>query len=382
MDQKVRNIVIFAILATIILGPGTYAFAGYMASNGTRNILTDFWGFNVEVDDTGSKVDLGDVDVETSRFSMTMVKEDTSTVITSGTDYIWFDWNEDGNIQRGDFDGYYDSDDDGVPELHGGEIEATSPDSTTGIFTSPSQYPMGPNFVIWIFYDDGGETYQIAYDSTIISGSADSSAVRHMGNMYARPTDDGALSYSGLIRSTAIDDSTDYNYTAGGQTGNFEIRVTWATSGSGVNSQTNPNFFSWDRDLYAGTSTGAYWTHWGTGKKYAPTFLGFYCTNQDATDLGLDTIDFDFYYQGATNSFFAVYLDQFDGSEDLFYDSSDDAAPTFIYSFDVDINAAGALVYVGFFQDVEYSDFIRGSWGPTTDATILGTLGADWDWVA
>lgn len=298
-----------------------------------------------------------------SQFTMTAVKEDaTATKVTSATVYIWCDWNKNGAMDLGAFQGYIN----GV--LSGGEIEETSTDATTGVFTSPSNYIIGST--IYGFIDDGAETYQNAYFKIQMTGEPASDLTpMPLGNVAVRLTDDGAISYSGLIGGVAIDDSTDYNYTLSGTTAEFEFRAKWATSDAGV----SPGYMD---EFWA----GEYWIHWGNGKKYTPNFIGLYGTNQDITDAGLDSGDFDFWYQGATNTFAAIFITS--DMANLFYDSDLDTAPTLTAVFDVDISAAGALVYVGIYQPHEWSDFARGSWASTTDAFVMGTLGADWDYVA
>ncbi|MBD3407025.1 MAG: hypothetical protein GF411_12980 [Candidatus Lokiarchaeota archaeon] len=323
-------------------------------------------------DDAGDDETPVEIEGKTLAYLKTWVvsEDDTTDDLESEDVYIWYDWNGDGQMQRSAFAGFTEED-----GLIGGEIEHTSTGSSDGYFTSRNPYPVGES--IWVFVDPGSDDgYQKSYQKVIMYGSPDSNNQITTANVLCRATDD-AITFSGLIRNTAIDDGTDYNYTANGQTGAFEIRATLATSKAGFDSQVA------DSPTY--NPSNEYWVHWGTGKKYAPTFLGGYCTNQDAVDLGIDAGDWDFYYQGATNTYFARYLMDFDDyseDSDTIYYSAYDAAPTWVYSTSVDISAAGAVVYVGIFQDVEWSDFNRGTWNPTTDANIIGTCGADWDWVA
>lgn len=350
-------------LVLLIIGVSALG-GGVMMTVMTGNLdwLTDLNPFAADVT---PDVDIDIEGIELSRFTGVLCKEDNvATKVTEEPVYIWHDWNQDGVMQRSPFLGIVDG------ELLGGEIEQDSSTATYGVFTSPSEYPIGR--VIWLFIDDEGEDYQMTYHKFAMTGTAHTDGTaKSIGNVFCRATDDAAT-YAGLVRGIAIDDGTDYNYTLNGASGEFEIRVTWATSDAGINSQTSPDFYS---------GSGP-WTHWGSGKEYAPDFIGGYCSNQDATDLGLDNGDFDFFYQGASNTYFAKFLDDYDDDPNLFYDSDLDSAPTFKFTFDVDISAVGELTYVGIFQGVEWSDFGRGNWNPTTDANIIGTLGADWDWVA
>jgi hypothetical protein len=332
------------------MGIGIFAY--------TQGYFDPLLGFFAE---PGQPVDVAGV--ELSRFTGTAVKEDAvATALSAPTVYIWCDWNGDGQMQRSAFAGYSSAN-----GLIGGEVEETAA-STLGVFTSPSEYPIGMD--IWLFVDDGAETYCHAYHKFQMTGSphADGTA-KSIGNVYVRLCDD-AVTWSGLVRGVSIDDGTDYNYTLSGTTGLFEARATLATSDAGILSDTDPAFYD---------GTGPY-VHWGSGKEFAPNFFGFYLTNQDGVDLGLDSGDFDFYYEGVTNTYCAIYLDNSDPA--IFYDSDDDAALVYTFDFDVDISAAGCLLYIGIYQQIEWDDFIRGSWSEGTDANNLGTNGADWDWVA
>jgi len=348
------------VLISSVVGIGVYT--AYM--NGNLDFLIP--GAITPTD--GKPVEIGE---ELSRFSVTLDKEDAAgTLIASETAAIWCDWNGDGVMQTDVFEGY--NEDTG---LVAGEIEPASSAATTALLTSPSPYPFDRD--IWIFVDtgkdSGGRDYQIEYAKFVMTGSPNSDgSAKHLGTVYCRATDDGSLDYAGLIGGVAIDDGTDYNYTTNGAEADFELRIKLATADAGFKSQTNPAFY---------TGSGSYY-NWVSGKDYAPTFVGMYMTNQDFIDLGMDTSDFDFVYQGASNTYVAMFMDSFDDDERTFYDSDDSVAPTFTISFAVDITAAGQITYIGLYQDVEWNDFVLGIWGDTTDNQILGTLGADWDWVA
>lgn len=347
----------------IVLVSSFVAIGGYIAyMNGNLDFLIPG-----AVTPPGKPVDIGEE--ELSRFSVTLDKEDAAgTLIASETAAIWCDWNGDGVMQTDNFEGY--SIDSG---LVAGEIEQASSAATTAILTSPSPYPFDRD--IWIFVDtgkdSGGRTYQIEYAKFVMTGSPNSDgSAKHLGTVYCRATDDGSLSYSGLVGGVAIDDATDYNYTTNGNEAEFELRIKLATADAGFKSQTDPAFY---------TGSGSFY-NWVNGKDYAPTFVGMYMTNQDFIDLGMDTSAFDFVYQGASNTYVAMFMDSFDSDPTTFYDSDDTVAPTFSLKFAVDMTAVGAITYIGLYQDVEWSDFVLGIWGDTTDNQILGTLGNDWDW--
>lgn len=286
---------------------------------------------------------------EYSRFTGVAVAEDSPTTkIQSEVLCAWYDWNGDGAFSFS-------------------EVEQIDTAATTGIFTSGKEYPIG--LPIYIQLDDAGEEYQTQIKTVQMAGTKNSDgSAKSLGNLAFRATDDGALSYYGLVGGKSIDDGTDYNATLDGADEQLVVFVELATADAGFDSQTNSAF-------------GADSQHsWLSEKEMAPTFFGMYMTNQDAIDLGLSPSEFDYYHVGATNTFCAIYVSSVGDGSGEFYDSDASNAPTWEVSFGVEITASGALIYAGMFQDVELDDFQKDVWGPTTDATILGTLGADWDW--
>lgn len=296
-------------------------------------------------------------------------KDDSSTSVSSATVRLWYDRNGDGLMQ--------------YTEL--GLVSESS-----GVYTSNDEnYPIGSEFSIWaqVQHTD----YFTEYIELYMTGSRNSDGSAKMASVAAGSSiemvyADTGSTYDGEINSVAWDDSTDYNYTANGATGPAEIEWVGANADEGVDSGV------WDQvdyqSIYSGVDSDAttknhdYIVKWdeitsaGIAKFYAPTFLGFYMTEQDSVDLGLSGGDFDGYYFGPTNRYFFSYDLSF---EDMFYRTSDDSAPRWQYTFDVDIDAAGQLIYVGFVEGIEYNDMIEGSW---TNSDMLGTPGDDWDWVA
>ena len=237
-----------------------------------------------------------DVDADLAYMKTWLVAEDNpSDDLESEDVYIWFDWNGDDVMQRSTFEGIV------AGELIGGEIEQTTSGASDGFFQTRNQYPIGEP--INIFVDPGADDgYQKTYQTLTMYGTPDTSNVITTSDIICRATDD-AITFSGLVRSVSIDDGTDYNYTLGGATGVMEVRAALATSDAGFSSQTQ------DNPTYAGN--GVY-THWGNGKEYAATFLGLYMTNQDATDLGIESGDFDYFYLVSSNTYCAKFLDDFD----------------------------------------------------------------------
>ena len=313
----------------------------------------------------GEPVDLGVED--SSRFSVIFDKEDdVATLVASETAVIWCDWNGDGIMQTGTFAGY--SAENG---LVGGELEPCASVATTAVMTSPSPYPFDRD--IWIFVDTGkdvtGRDYQLKYAKFVLTGepNTDGSA-KALGSIHLRATDD-AITYSSIIGAVTFSKGTDYNYTLSGAEDSWEIRCKLVTADAGVSSGTHPAFYSGSGSFY----------NWLNGKDYAPTFMGMYMTNQDFIDLGMDTTGYDLVYQGASNTYLAKFVD--DSDPNMFYDSDDSAAPTISFHSSVDISAAGVILYLGIWQDVEWSDFVLGIWGTADDQT-LGTADDDYVWVA
>lgn len=287
-----------------------------------------------------------------SRFTGAAVAEDApSTKIASEVLCAWYDWNGDGAFS---FD----------------EVEQIDTAATTGIFTSGREYPIGKP--IYLQLDDAGESYETEVKVIQMSGTRnDDGSAKSLGNVEFRATEDSASSsYYGLVGGVSTDDSTDYNYTLNGANEQYMFFLQLYTSDSGFSSQTYSLF---------GTSSQYSWL---SEKQYAPTFIGGYMTNQDAIDLGLKASEWDYYHVGASNTYVAKFVCNIGDGTGCFYDSDATNAPTFSWGFSVEITAAGTWTYIGLFKDVELDDFNKDVWGPTTDATILGTLGADWDWVA
>lgn len=287
---------------------------------------------------------------EFSRFTGVAVAEDAPTTkITQEVLCAWYDANQN---QQFDFE----------------EVEQIDTAATTGVFTSGREYPIGVN--IYLMLDDVGEAYQTDIAVVMMEGSRNSDgSAKSLGNVEYRATDD-AITFSGLIGIYGIDDGTDYNATTYGGSATLTINALLATSDAGFSSQTHSKF----------GSTSQY--SWLNEREYAPTFLGMYMTNQDAIDFGFISSEFDYYHVGATNTFMAIYVNNIGDGTGAFYDSDALNAPIWSASVNVNIDTTdgdAAILYVGLFQDVLLTDFVKDSWGPTTDATILGTCGADWD---
>lgn len=330
-------------------------------------LVTVAYGAEIMEFVTGLDDDDDDDEVDLSKFVFSAVKKDaTGTSVTGATARAWYDADGDSTI-------------DWATEI--GDFTESS-----GIYTSNREdYPIGISHDIWVqIY---ATNYQTTYQLVHMTGvrNTDGSA-KSVSNIEMILTDD-SLTYDGLIRNTAWDDSTDYNYTLNGAEGIAKVVINLATQYSGLSSQL------WEGVDYMSIydlqkTAGDYWLKWAevsasTGimksNLYAPTFLGMYFTEQDAVDGQISSADFDGHYYGPSNRYFWSV----DGIvwDDLFYYGTDDVAPEPEFAFNINCKAAGAAIYLGFWQNLDYEDMVDGIWG-TAGANVIGTHGADWDWVA
>jgi len=294
-----------------------------------------------------------------SPWTATLVKEDAvATKVANADAFVWFDWNQDGVMQRSTFEGIVDG------ELVNGEIEQLASAATTGVVTSGYDYPIGEYFYFQIVV----ASYQTEVFKKVMIGSRNfDGSAKSVGNIHIRATDASAtdrISTTGA--GLLVTSSGDYNYTLYGTTPKLTFRHTAVTTDAGFSSQTHADF-----------DDATSWTHWGNGKVYAATFVGMVMTNQDATDLDPDVAGFwDERIPGATNTIFIKWIT--DVEDGLFY-SSDDSGPA-IYEFDFyfDINADGDIASIGVYQDVELDDALIGQWG----SAYLGTYETDLDFTA
>lgn len=308
---------------------------------------------------------------EQSRFQFTPVKKDASaTAVTSATVRIWSDANGDGKMQYSEL----------------GLVTESS-----GTYTSSLEYTIGEANKFWVQVQ--ASSYATAYIEMYMTGTKNSDGSAKVANIATGSSiemvylNDGQT-YAGLIGSIAWDDSADYNSTTYGTDKNVKVLTTISAADQGLASQVwqGVNYAS----IYSQLSTKAdkehsYWVKWdqisteGIAKFYAPTFLGVQMTHQDAIDFGMSTSDWDGDYDDLTTHFF--WASESINWADLFYYTSDSAAPEGEFQFTCAIKAAGttvATVGVSFWINLEYDDMVSGTWG-TSATYYCGTPGNDWD---
>jgi hypothetical protein len=325
--------------------------------------VRDFFGLGTIPDED---VDV-DVDAEFSRFEISpLKKDDSSTSVTSATLRVWRDSNGDGKMQYSELGKFTES---------------------SGTYTTKREYPIGEDYKFWI--QEQASNYDINYVQVYMTGQKNSDGSAKPVVVAQGSEDmvftDSSVTYDGLINGKAWDDSDDYNYTANGAEETAEIRIKLSGADQGITSEI------WDavnyQNVYSDLTSEYnkdfdYVVKWneisdeGISKFYAPRFLSIWFTEQDSIDFGNPSSDFDGHYYGPTNRyFFSINSVDWDN---MFYYSAD-SSRTVTYSFDADIDAAGAAVYVGIVDGLEYDSMVEGDY---TNSDIIGTEGADWDWTA
>lgn len=313
-------------------------------------------------------------EVQYSTWKFSGIREDATTSVTGASVRLWHDANGDGVMQ--------------FSEL--GTVTEAS-----GVYTSDLEYPMSTTLVSHVIHVQSVvSTYQITYAQYTITGQRNSDgSAKMVGTLYHRLTDD-SLTMDGSANSVAFD-TTDYNYTLSGTTGELEIDIVLSAADYGISSQIwegidYETVYGINRDLdfyvdWAGIAEGPGDTIFiADSQVMAATFLALYSTVQDKVDIGsLDASDFDINFNDGTNWFYIKTLSTAFG--DLMYNTADSIAPR--PQWDVTfgpVTAAGtfAATYgVGLWQGVTYDDMIGGTWTKGT-ALALGTAGDGWAWIA
>jgi len=308
---------------------------------------------------------------EQSQFKFTPVKKDASaTAVSSATVRIWSDTNADGKMQYSEL----------------GLVTESS-----GTYTSIGEYSIGAQYTFWAQVQ--AANYATAYIQMYMTGTKNSDGSAKTANVATGSSiemvylNDGET-YAGLIGSIAWDDAADYNSTTYGTDKNVKVLTTISAADQGLASQVWSQVFY--ESIYSQLSSKAdkehsYWVKWdeitdvGIAKFYAPTFLGVQMTHQDAIDFGMSATDWDGHYDDLTTHFF--WASESINWADLFYYTSDSAAPEGEFQFTSAIKAAGTTVAtygVGFWLNLEYDDMVSGTWG-TSATYYAGTPGSDWD---
>lgn len=258
----------------------------------------------------------GGVSDEVAPLKFTIYKKGTTTALTSVEVYGWFDWDQDGAVDLGEY-----------PE---GEIETLTSDGTSGLLTTTIAYPVGSDVLF--------QLHKATYESGVVVKNLPSvpssygGAAMAVPNAYMILTDagDSRVSVDGVLLVTA---STDYNYTAGTTEPTIQFRHTSASTDTGI---ATPQ-----------------WTHWGNGKSYSGTVVIATFTNLDFTDLHPQGYNGIFVGDATTTIwwFTAGYFNDADVTGD----------EVFILEFLMDISADGDIATIGMYNDIEMKNLAIGS---------------------
>ena len=292
-----RNIAIVVILI-IAVGAVAMTPAGQQFTADFVQMLEDGWN-NL----FGAGVITGKVAAQ----KFILYKRGTVTALADATVYAHYDWNGNGLVDLGEY-----------PD---GEIETLVSATTTGLVTTVLEYPVGRDALYQI--------HLATYEIETFARARDSIPAAHDGSALSVPacyitlTDTGVsrVSVNGELLVTA---STDYNYTLSGANPSVEFVHTATSSDAGINEQA--------------------FTHWGTAKVYAGTFLGVIFLNQDFIDLNPD--GYSGVFIGATNTYVWYFVDGY------FNDAEITGDERYSLFHTLTITAAGDYANIGLYNGV------------------------------
>lgn len=310
------------VIVLLIIGSGLAA----------DQLLFDGAGLNALVGlfDGGIGGNIYNGDVAPQKF--TPYKKGTTTALTSAEVYAWFDWDNDGAVDLG--------------EYPNGEIETLSGDGSSGLVTTNVHYPVQGD-VFYQIHVSGYEVMQISRKVGSLPSGYDGDAIA-VPNVFLILTDTGTTRIS-VDGTLLVSGTTDYNYTAGTSEPVLTFRHTSTSTDAGI-------------------SSPAY-THWGTGKSYSGSIVVATFTNQDFIDLhpaGYDGV----HVGGATTTIW-WFVDGY------FNDADQTGDEVFQFDFTMDISADGDIATIGFYSDVEMKDLEIGVLN-----TQIGTYEDNLDFVA
>jgi len=256
----------------------------------------------------------------------------TVTALAGADVYAWYDWNGNGLVDLGVY-----------PT---GEIETLSSAATSGLVTTAVEYPIG-QAVLYQVHKAGYEVETFSRIRATIPNAHDGSALSVYGCALTT-TDTGATEIR-IGGNLLVTESTDYNFTYSGDEPTAEVTHVSDTGDAGITEQA--------------------FTHWGTGKAYAGTFLGI--TMLQADFAKLQPKGFSGAYTDGTNYYVWYFTAGYFNDADVAGDQR------FTMAFGMEISAAADLAIIGFYNGVEASDLELGMWN-----TVLGTEETNIDIVA
>lgn len=298
-----------------------------------------------------------------SSFKVSVSDQGAGTLVSGGVAYTWYDANDDGRMQQS-------------------EVGTTT--DASGVYTTTNEdYPIGADFDLWVQFVYAG--YGTVHALVHMTGTRNSDgAAKSVGQIMTTDIDD-TVTYSGTMKNIAWDDSSDYNSTTYGASGEAKVITTIAVSGDGIANEIwqGINY----KAVYGIDAETEYWIPWSTiysggineDNMMAPMFLSLIFSEADAGDLKPSVGDFDFIYEGATNYYYTAFVQ--DSWGDLVYLPTFSVSPTPEFVFDFGpVTAAGttlATYGVSLWYNVPYQTMLYG--GYSAAAYYAGTPGDDWD---
>lgn len=321
-DLRLGILVIAVILGTFIAAPYAIDFLGLGGDGG---------GWTPPAGGEG----------EYAPHTFVIAKEGTVTAVPNVAVYAWFDWDGDGNVDLGQFEGVSA---DGV--LANGEIETLAAAATTAVVTTAVEYPIGEavSYQCQIadyetaVYERARSTLPAAYDGSALAVS----------NVYMRASPAGQL-YASEDNTGNLVTGTEYDGSTWGIEPTIEFKLVANTTDSGT------------------LETSYY--DWSTGKHYTGQFLGITMTNQDFLDM--QPTGYDEVIVGDSNKFLIIWIgDHFD-DDGVTGDSS-------FHLGQLDMYLTGDCnMTVGQFSGILWESAMLGIWGSTYEVNgVNAAVGA------
>ena len=318
-----------------------------------------------------------EVVAQESSFKFTGVREDaTSTTVTSATTRVWYDENSDGVMQYSELGSFTES---------------------SGVYTTNNEdYPISTDTEdYWFWVQIYASEHFVTYQKVQMTGQRNADGTAKMVGQIEVRQIDNALTWSGMANGVAFD-TTDYNATLSGTSGNLEAEMVLSAADKGLSSQVwygvdYKTVYDLDVVLVGGMD---YFIKWDTISEgindaisvadssiLAETFFCAYLTIQDKNDLVVDLTDFSYNYQDGTNWYCIMDFASIVG--DVMYNTDDSNAPRPSVSFDFGVATASgtflATYGIGLWHNIRYDQMSVGSWTKGTTGA-LGTCGDAWAW--
>ena len=321
-DLRLGILVIAVILGTFIAAPYAIEFFGL----GTGSV-----GWTPPPPGEG----------EFAPHTFVIAKEGTVTAVPDVAVYAWFDWDGDGEVDLGAFEGVSA---DGV--LANGEIETLAAVATTAVVTTAVEYPIGEA----VSYQCIIASYEIAvYQRTrsTLPSAYDGSALA-VSNIYMRASPAGQL-YASEDNTGNLISTVEYDGSAWGIEPTIDIKLVANTTDSGT------------------LETSYY--DWSNGKHYTGQFLGITVTDQDFLDM--QPLGFDEHIVGSSNHFLIIWIGSHFDDDGVTGDSSFALASITMYL------TGDCNMTVGQYSGILWESAMLGIWGSTYETNgVNSAVGA------